>query len=230
MDSYILAIGTAVWLGILTSISPCPLATNIAAISFIGKRVGTPRNVLMSGIIYTTGRMITYLVLGILIVASILSIPELSYFLQKYMNTFLGPILIIAGMFLLGLINLSFTGNSLGSHFQGKAERYGIWGAGLLGLVFALSFCPVSAALFFGSLIPLAVQHKSSVLMPTIYGIGTALPVFAFAILIATGAGFVGKVFNKLTQFELWARRITGTIFILVGVYYCLIYIFGIDI
>jgi len=230
MDSYIWALGTAAWLGILTSISPCPLATNIAAISFIGKRMGKPRSVLLSGIIYTLGRMATYLALGILIVASILSIPELSYFLQKYMNTFLGPILIVVGMFLLELISIDLMRSNIGARIQKRAERFGIWGAGLLGLVFALSFCPVSAALFFGSLIPLAVQHESSVLMPTIYGIGTALPVFAFAVLIAIGAGFVGKVFNKLTQFELWARRITGVIFILVGIYYCLIYIFRLDI
>ena len=226
MDPFILAAASACWLGILTSISPCPLATNIAAISYIGKRVGTPRKVFFSGLLYTLGRMLTYLILGVLIVAGMLSVPDLAYFLQKYMNTFLGPILVLVGMFLLGLIRLNFSVSGISERMQNRAEKYGIWGAGLLGFLFALSFCPISAALFFGSLIPLAVQHESRVLMPTIYGIGTALPVFAFAILVALGARSIGRAFNKLTQIELWARRITGVIFIVVGIYYLSVYVF----
>jgi len=173
--------------------------------------------------------MVTYLVLGVLIVASVLSIPELAMFLQQNMNKFLGPILIVVGMFLLNLISFSLPGGSLGARMQGKAERYGIWGAGLLGLLFALSFCPVSAALFFGSLIPLAVDHQSSVMMPTVYGIGTALPVIVFAFVIAVSTRLVGVLFNKLKAFEKWARRITGVVFIAVGIYYCLTYIFGVQ-
>jgi len=230
MDSYTLALGSAIWLGILTSISPCPLATNIAAISFIGRRVDSPRKVLAAGLLYTLGRMVTYLVLGFLIVTSVLSIPELAMFLQQNMNKFLGPLLIIVGMFLLDLISFSLPGSSLGSSMQGKVERFGIWGAALLGLLFALSFCPVSAALFFGSLIPLAVDHQSSIVMPTVYGVGTALPVIVFAFVIAMSTRMVGVMFNKLKIIEKWARRITGVVFIAVGIYYTLIYIFGINI
>lgn len=228
MDSYAVALGSAVWLGILTSISPCPLATNIAAISFIGRRVESPRKVVAAGLLYTLGRMITYLVLGILIVASVLSIPELAMFLQQNMNKFLGPILIVVGMFLLELISLDFLRSDIGSRMQGRAERFGIWGAALLGLLFALSFCPVSAALFFGSLVPLAVDHQSSVVMPIVYGVGTALPVIVFAFVIAVSTRMVGVMFNKLKIFEKWARRITGVVFIIVGIYYVLIYIFEI--
>jgi len=229
MDSYTVALGTAIWLGILTSISPCPLATNIAAISFIGRRVDSPRKVVAAGLLYTLGRMVTYLVLGILIVASVLSIPELAMFLQQNMNKFLGPILIVVGMFLLELITLDFMRSDIGSRMQGRVERFGIWGAGLLGLLFALSFCPVSAALFFGSLIPLAIDHQSSIIMPTVYGIGTALPVIVFAFVIALSTRMVGVMFNKLKTIEIWARRVTGVVFIAVGIYYTLIYIFGIN-
>lgn len=229
MDSYTIAVGSAVWLGILTSISPCPLATNIAAITFIGQRVDNPRRVVVAGLLYTLGRMTTYLVLGILIVASVLSIPELAMFLQQNMNKFLGPILIVVGLFLLNLISFTLPGGGLAARMQGTAERFGIWGAGFLGLLFALSFCPVSAGLFFGSLIPLAVDHQSSVMMPTAYGIGTALPVIVFAFVIALSTRFVGVMFNKLKTFEKWARRITGVVFIVVGIYYSLIYIFRIS-
>ncbi len=230
MDSFAVALGSAIWLGILTSISPCPLATNIAAITYIGRQVDSPRKVLAAGLLYTLGRTVTYLVLGILIVASVLSIPELAMFLQQNMNKFLGPILIVVGMFLLELISIDLTRGNIGAGMQGKADRFGIWGAGLLGLLFALSFCPVSAALFFGSLIPLAVNSQSSIVMPTVYGVGTALPVIAFAFVIALSARMVGVIFDRLKTFEKWARRITGVVFIAVGIYYVLTYIFEVSI
>ncbi len=216
---------SAVWLGILTSISPCPLATNIAAISYIGNRVQRPMNVFFTGLLYTAGRSIAYLVLGILIVSSVLSTPALARFLQQYMNKILGPILIISGLFLLEILKLSFPGSGIGSMMQEKADRWGPWGAFPLGILFALSFCPVSAALFFGSLIPIALKGGSGVIIPAVYGIGTALPVLVFAVLIALGARSLGTVFNKVTLIEKWARRITGVIFVCVGLYFCIIYI-----
>ncbi len=230
MDSYFIALGSAVWLGILTSISPCPLATNIAAISYIGKQVDKPSTVLLSGVMYTVGRMLSYIVLGMLVVASILSVPDVAMFLQQNMNKALGPILILVGVLLLGIFNLNLPGYSASEKLTGRVEKWGIFGAGALGFLFALSFCPVSAALFFGSLIPLAIEHQSSILMPTVFGVGTALPVVAFAVLIAIGAKWVGSAFNKISVFEKWARRITAVAFILVGIYYTLIYIFVIEV
>ena len=230
MDPYFIALGSACWLGILTSISPCPMAGNIVAITFIGKQLDRPRYVLATGLLYTLGRAVTYVGLGVLIVTSALAVPDLSFFLQQHMNQALGPILLLVGLFLLGLFKFRVSGPSLGQGLQGKIEKYGLWGGGLLGLLFALSFCPVSAALFFGSLIPLAVEQESNLLMPTVYGIGTALPVVVFAVLIATGARFVGAVFNKLSLFERWARRVTGAAFVVVGLYYCAVYLLAIDI
>ncbi len=226
MQELIISISSAIWLGILTSISPCPLATNIAAISYIGKRVQRPVMVMSTGLLYTAGRSAAYLILGVLIVSSALSTPVLARFLQKYMNEILGPILIITGLFLLEVLRFSFHGMNLGGRMQEKADQWGPWGALPLGFVFALSFCPVSAALFFGSLIPLALKSSSGLIIPSMYGIGTALPVFIFAVLIALGARSIGNVFNKVTQIEKWARFITGMIFICVGIYFCLVYIF----
>lgn len=226
--SLLLGALSALWLGILTSISPCPLATNIAAISFIGRRIGRTRVVFFTGLLYTFGRMLTYVVLGILLVTSILSIPQVSHILQKYMNKILGPILVFVGMILLELIRFNIPGSGLSEKMQKRVELLGIWGGGLLGIVFALSFCPISAALFFGSLIPLSVKCGSSITLPAMYGFGTGLPVILFAVLIAFGAQSVGKAFNKLTQIERWIRRVTGGIFILIGIYYCLVYIFNI--
>jgi cytochrome c-type biogenesis protein len=226
MDTLLVGSLSALWLGILTSISPCPLATNIAAISYIGRRVGNTRSVLLSGMIYSLGRMFSYLIIAVVVISSILAIPEVSNTLQKYMNKLLGPLLIIVGMFLLELLTISLPNSRVSEKMQNRVTGNGVMGAGFLGMVFALSFCPTSAALFFGSLIPLSLKHESNILLPSIYGIGTALPVFVFSFLIAFSAQLVGKVFNKLTQIELWVRRITGGIFIIVGIYFCLIYIF----
>ena len=221
-----MAAGSALWLGFLTSISPCPLATNVAAMSFISRGLGSPRRVLLTGLVYTAGRSLAYLTLGVLMVASLLTAPGVSLILQERMNQILGPALILAGVLLLGLIRLPSRGGGISGGLQGRAERWGIWGGGILGLVFALSFCPTSAALFFGSLIPLALKSGSSVILPSIYGIGTAIPVFAFAIALAIGVNAVGRMFDVLSRFEVWARRITGIVFIVVGGYYCLTYIF----
>ncbi len=227
MTELLPGIASAFWLGILTSISPCPLATNIAAISFVGRRVGSPTKVLLTGLLYTAGRTLTYLVLGVLLVSSLLSPPYLSHVLQKYMNKVLGPILILVGMVLVELIEINFSGSGVSEKTQKRVEALGMWGALPLGVVFALSFCPLSAALFFGSLLPVALRCESGVLLPSTYGVATGLPVLVFAVLIALGANRVGDAYNKIAAFEKWARRITGAIFIMVGIYYCLTHIFG---
>jgi cytochrome c-type biogenesis protein len=228
MDGLFGGILAALWLGILTSVSPCPLATNIAAISYIGRRVERPVLVLITGLLYTLGRTIVYVVLAVLIVASLLAIPRLSLFLRHYMDLILGPLLIIVGMFLLELISFKRTGGGLSEATQRRVDKSGVWGGLLLGVLFALSFCPTSAALYFGSLIPLATDHSSRVLLPLVYGIGTALPVVVFAVLIAVGAQYVGRAFNVLSKVELWARRITGVAFIGIGIFYCLRYVYGV--
>ncbi len=217
-----LAAGAALWLGVLTSISPCPLATNIAAISFIGRRVDRPDRAFWTGLVYTSGRMAAYVALAALLVAGLLAAPALSHGLQTYMNKLLGPILVLAGMFLLELLTLGRAGGGMGAWVQRLGERGDLWGAGMLGIIFALSFCPVSAALFFGSLLPLAVRFESSLLLPSLYGLGTGLPVFAFGLMIALGMQSLGRVYNQIARFEPWMRRLTGGVFIIIGCYYIL--------
>lgn len=226
MTEFIIGVGSALWLGVLTSISPCPLATNIAAISYIGRKVGNSRQVFLTGLLYTIGRTLAYLGLAFVLVASVLSVPQISLFLQKYMHLVLGPLLIVVGMFLLGLIELNMGGGGMGEGLQKRVDALGIWGALLLGIVFALTFCPTSAALFFGSLVPLSLKVNSSIMLPAVYGVGTALPVMVFAVLLATSAQSVGKAYNVLAKIEWWARMLTGAIFVLVGIYFSLKYVF----
>jgi cytochrome c-type biogenesis protein len=219
MQSYYLDIFSAFWLGILTSISPCPLATNIAAVSFISRNLGSSKKVLWSGLLYAAGRMLTYVAIAVLAVVSLLSLPEVSFFLESNMHKIIGPLLVVVGIILLDVIPISFSASLVGNSVQEKAGKWGIWGSGLLGIIFALTFCPLSAALFFGSLIPLAIDGKSPVMMPSVYGLGTALPVVAFALVMVFSMKSIGKIFAKLTQIEKWVRKLTAVIFIGAGIY-----------
>jgi len=220
------AVGSALGLGILTSISPCPLASNIAAISFIGRKTSSARMVLLNGLLYTLGRTVAYLALGVIIMAGLMASSDVSGFFTRHLNQFLGPVLILVGMLLLGLLNVSASLNLAGTGLQQRAGRGGAAWALPLGMLFALSFCPVSAGLFFGGLIPLSTSSGSRFLVPTLYGIGTALPVIVFAFLMAFASQAIGRAFNILAHIDRWARGITGTIFIVVGVYYSLAFVY----
>ena len=217
------------WFGVLTSISPCPLASNIAAIAFIGRKTGEKSHILSSGLLYSVGRILTYMVLGGIITTGVLGTATISLFLQKYMNEALGPIMIFLGLILLGWLNsgVSFSLNS--EKLQAKAANGSIFWALPIGILFALSFCPVSAGLFFGGLLPFALRYNSNFILPTLFGLGTALPVVAFAFIMAFASAYVGKSFNKLTQVELWVRRVVGATFIIVGIYYCTVHIYALN-
>ena len=229
MDTANIVILSALWLGVLTSISPCPLAGNIVAISFISKELKSSKSMLLSGLFYVIGRILVYTILGILIVASIVKLRTTAVVLQEYINLFLGPLLILIGLFVLKIFKFSFNSFSPGEKLQSKIKGYGVWGSLLLGIILALSFCPISAGLFFGSLIPLASQNDSSMMLPAAFGFGTGLPVVVCAVVLSFSTQYIGKLFDKLTTFEKWASKITGLIFVLGGIYYTLIYIFNIN-
>lgn len=224
----LIGLGSAFWIGILTSISPCPLATNIAAITFISKKIENKKTVLLTGTLYTLGRVFAYVIIAYIVIKSILAIPSVSFFLQTHILKIIGPLLIVIGMFLLELVTIPLPNFGANSRLQNLFKNMGVWGAFPLGVLFALSFCPVSAALFFGSLIPLSTQYSSTILLPAFYGIGTGLPVFIFAILIALGVSWIGKIFNKIGKVEYWVRISTGVLLIIIGIYFVFKYLFKI--
>ena len=225
MNEFLIAAASAFWLGILTSISPCPLATNIAAISYIGGRAGDTRRVIFAGLLYTLGRMLVYLGLALLLVNTMLSIPQVSLFLQRQMHLFLGPLLIVVAMFLLGLIEVNFGGQGVSQRMKSRVDSLGVAGAFLLGVLFALTFCPTSAALFFGNVMA-SLAAGSPVVLPMLYGVGTALPVLLFAIVIVLGSEKLSKAFGAVSRLEWWARNVSGAAMLLVGVYLTVRHVF----
>jgi hypothetical protein len=230
MDGFPLPLVSALWFGILTSISPCPLATNIAATTFIGKQIGTRYGTLRAGLAYTGGRALAYMAISFIVVAGLFSIPGTSMFLQQYMNKLIGPVLIIAGLLILDIagFRLPGWGGSANSAFIRRLSDGGTIGAIFLGFIFALSFCPVSAALFFGSVIPLALKFESGVWLPLWYGIGTALPVIGFAMLLAFGTRTAAGFIKGLTFMERYLRRLTAAVFLGIGIYFTVAYTLGV--
>lgn len=230
MTELLPGLATALWLGILTSISPCPLASNVAAVSYVGRHAESPLRVLVAGLVYSAGRALTYVLVGSLVVASILSVPSVSFFLQQRMNQILGPLLVLIGVGILGWIPVRLPSTGFSDEFRKRVAGHGLLGAGVLGVLFALSFCPVSAGLFFGGLVPLAMSSNSRVLLPAVYGLGTGLPVVVFAVLIALGAHGVAKAFDAMKGFERVARVTTGVIFLGAGAYLILTHLLGVSI
>ena len=228
MEFGLAQIVSVIWLGILTSISPCPMATNIAATTYIGRQINSPYATVLAAIAYTLGRTAAYVLIATAIIAGLISIPVVSMFLQAHMNKILGPILFVTGLFIMELIPVRLPSFNLNTNLLKKLADGGIIGAVALGFLFALAFCPVSAALFFGGVIPLSLEFKSRLILPLFYGVGTAAPVIGFAVIIAYSARIAGLFLNRLAVFERWFRRITGAFFVLVGVYFCLKYLFKI--
>ncbi len=214
----LLAIGGAFWLGVITSVSPCPMATNVAAIGYLARNSHSRALQLLAGSLYALGRAVAYTLVGALITWGLLSAPVLSNFLQKHLGQLMGPLLVLAGMILLGLLpGLPAFGGS--GKLGKKIADYGVIGSGLLGFLFALAFCPVSAALFFGSLLPFAVKQESTWLLPAIFGIGSALPVLIFGILLAVARHTATKAFGRLQQMDRWLLPATGWLLVAVGLY-----------
>ena len=213
---------SAFLLGLLTAISPCPMATNITAIGFIGKDLEVKNRVFYNGLIYTLGRALSYSILAILLYVGADQF-KLSSFFQLYGEKILGPLLIVVGIFMLGLIKINFPGLNLFSQKLEKKNRWNFWNVLLLGVVFALAFCPYSGVLYFGMLIPMSIGSAKGLLLPVVYAVATGIPVIIIAWLLAFTISGVSKFYNILKKVEFWMRRIIALLFIGVGVYYVVV-------
>jgi sulfite exporter TauE/SafE len=206
----------------MTAISPCPLATNISAIGFISRDIENRRRVFIKGLVYTLGRAVSYTGLGIILFIGA-SKMHISMLFQGWGEKLLGPLLILIGIFMLDIIKLKFPGFSGLTEKMGEHSKRSYWGTLLLGMVFAMAFCPYSGVLYFAMLIPMTIASASGLYLPVVFAIATGLPVIIFAWLLAYALGNVGKLYNRIKLFELWFRRVISVLFILVGIYYVLV-------
>lgn len=224
VDNYNIPILSAFILGLMTAISPCPLATNITATAFISKNISDKRTVFLSGILYSLGRGFSYTTIGLILYFGA-SKFHIARFFNQNGERYLGPLLIIIGLIMLNIIKLNFLGKS---RFQEKlSEKFknrGLLGAFAIGVIFALAFCPYSGALFFGMLIPMTVASADGLYLPIVFAFGTGLPVLFFAYLLAFTASKVGVFFNQITKIEKIMRTIAGGVFIFTGLYYIAIF------
>lgn len=211
----------AFFIGLMTALSPCPLATNITAIAYISKRIGNGKRTLATGIVYTLGRMVTYVLLTSLIVYVGINIQAISLFLQKYGELILGPLLIFIGFVMLNIIRLpSLRSGERINKIKEKLSNQGYLGAFLLGALFALAFCPFSAVLFFGMLIPLSLKFSDGILIPSVFAFATGLPVIVFSFILTFSISKLGMVMNKVQVFEKYMRYVIALVFVFVGLYY----------
>jgi len=217
---------TAFILGILTAISPCPLATNITAIGFIGKDIENHHRIFINGLLYTLGRIITYTILGFILIpilregASMFSVQKA---VSKYGEMLIAPLLIVIGIYMLDIIKLNlpkinFSVNNL------KRKTKGSWGALFLGILFSLAFCPTSGIFYFGMLMPMSAAETGGYLLPVVYAIATGLPVILVAWVLAYSVAGLGKLYNRIQVFEKWFRKVVAILFIAVGIYYAVMH------
>lgn len=210
---------TAFLLGLMTAISPCPLATNITAVGFISKEIESRKRVFINGLLYTLGRAISYTAIPVIIFLGADQF-KFSGFFQQNGEKILGPLLIVIGILMLDIVKINFPGLSKLTSKMEKKTKWGYFDAILLGVVFALAFCPYSGVLFFGMLVPLTIASPSGLYLPVVFAIATGIPVIIFAWILAYAVSSIGMVYDKIRTFELWFRRIVAVLFILVGFYY----------
>lgn len=210
---------SALVLGFMTSISPCPLATNITAVGFISKDIDNRNRVFINGLLYTLGRAITYTSIALVLYLGADQF-KFSGFFQQYGEKILGPLLIIIGLFMLDIIKIKFPGmNGLTSKMENKS-RWSYFDAILLGMLFALAFCPYSGVLYFGMLVPMTISSASGLYLPVLFAIATGIPVIIVSWILAYTLSGIGGFYNKIKSFEIWFRRVIAILFIIVGIYY----------
>jgi cytochrome c-type biogenesis protein len=210
---------SALLLGFMTAISPCPLATNITAVGFISKDIENRNRVFINGLLYTLGRAISYTILALIIYFGADQF-KFSGFFQLYGEKIIGPLLIIIGLFMLDILKIKFPGLSgITSRMETKT-KWSYFDAILLGMVFALAFCPYSGVLYFGMLVPLTLSSATGLYLPAVFAMATGIPVIILSWILAFSIGSLGRVYDKIKNFETGFRRIIATLFIVVGIYY----------
>jgi len=212
---------SALLLGLLTAIAPCPMTINITAVGFIGRDITQRERIFSNGIFYALGTIFSYTTLALILYFGADRF-RVSQFFQNYSEKIIGPLLLIIGLLMIGIIRIDFPmWNRLTKKFENR-KSFRAWDSFLLGLILALAFCPYSGVLYFGMLIPLIIS-TSSPWNSVVFSLSAGLPIVLFAWLLAFTVSGVGRVFNRLKSFEFWFRKVVAAVFIGIGLYYIII-------
>jgi sulfite exporter TauE/SafE len=212
---------SALLLGLLTAIAPCPMTINITAVGFIGKDISRRQRIFTNGAFYALGTICSYVTLALVLYFGADQF-KVSQFFQQHSESIIGPLLLVIGLFMTGMIRLDFpVMTRLTKKFETR-KSFRAWDSFLLGMILALAFCPYSGVLYFGMLIPLIIS-TSSPWNSLVFSLSAGLPIVLFAWLLAFTVSGVGKAFNNLKTFEFWFRKMVAAVFIGIGLYYIII-------
>ncbi|MBR5375120.1 MAG: sulfite exporter TauE/SafE family protein [Paludibacteraceae bacterium] len=217
-------ISSIIW-GIIVAVCPCTMAANITAITAMSRDKREKRDVFARGIAYAFGRAAAYIALGILLVtfAQGLRIGE-SF--QHLFGLFLGPILVLIGILMLDIIHIHGLADKCMVVFNRMVKQFGFWKSFLLGIMLAFAFCPYSATIYFGVVIPSSLSAENGYIVPIFFAIGATIPVLSLAWIFAYSMDTAKKKLDKFQQYELWFRRILAILFIISGILFILEYYF----
>lgn len=215
---------TALLLGFVNAVSHCLLATNIAAICYISKDIENKKRIFLNGVFYTLGRTVTYTTLAILLTAILRRGTDIGFiqtFVSHYGDKLMGPLFLLIGIGLLfsHKINLPGLNFHLNKQIESKAQN-GYKGSFLLGLILALFFCPTSAFIFFGILIPLATASDTGVLLPILFAIATGIPVIIATWVLAFSYQQINRFYDHIQLTGQWVKKIVSFLLILIGLYF----------
>lgn len=211
---------TALLLGFLMILDPCTLFTSIAAIGYIDKEIANKRKVLTNGLMFVLGKLVTYVLVAIpfLMGAQTAGVQHL---LEHWGEPLLAAFMLICGVLLL------FSGHHHHEHDHGltrwltNADSRSSWlWSFMLGIFFAIAFCPHRLVYFF-TMIDIAITLPPSWnwLLPVVFGLGTGLPIMLIAWLISYSAISANALTARLQSVEKWIRYISAVLFIGFGLY-----------
>ncbi len=209
----------ALFFGFAGSVAPCQLTANLGSITYFGNKYMQEKLAGLEFLLYLLGKIMVFSFFGVLfwLFGNNISIDSIPVFV--YTRKLVGPLLIVMGLFFLGIIKLrgSF-GFRISAVVKKMAERSGgKSGAFLFGVAFSLGFCPTMVLLFFGMVMPLALQSSYGVILPSVFALGTAFPLLVF-FAIVIGFGLDRTILKKVKQWGRIIYKVSGAFLIILGI------------
>lgn len=218
---------TALLLGVLGALSPCQLTTGAGAVALIGRH--PDRRPLLAGFAYVGGKALVYALLGLLVVLLGQALATSSIPVIQVVRRILGPLMLVIGLVLIGALRSRLTlglGERVAAFAANRLDATRPRGAFVLGMAFALAFCPTLFLLFFGLLIPLALASPGGLLFPALFALGTAVPLLVLLALLGLGLGGTARASSVMQRAQPILTSVAGFVLIAAGLNDTIVYWF----